>query len=148
MVHVWCAVNGMHNENHGPLFRAKNAEIERRCGFELPVTDSVQGLELAGDQPAKEVGVILVYDHSKPYVSGALIALKIFKEEFHEIYDFWFGHWQSVKSMKVTLMTTKTPLVNKFPVQRVTKRPSMFRLTPSEAADLTHHGEVIEVFGS
>jgi hypothetical protein len=107
MIHVYFASNGNVQENHGMRFMAMLRKISRESGIRVPVTDSVEGLELTDKNALKAVGVLLV--RSRTGWSFSLMSAK----NAHANSEILKTTWARRSSTDVRLYTIATPVWTK-----------------------------------
>lgn len=66
MVHVWVAVNNIHENMHGPAFEEKRKDIEKVSGISIPKTEAIGAIGLSDKlkQKTKDV-IVVVYVNKK-----------------------------------------------------------------------------------
>lgn len=136
MIHVYFAVKGMFQEQHGPNFVRMARAISGTVGFEVPMKDEVDGLELMSED-TKEVGVILFQRGENRY-SFAIISPKLLPQALNKPLSSYINVYR---------INTKiwTMLAMKYPVQRVINHNlKTYFLTDKEAIDdLRQNGDLL-----
>ena len=147
MVHVYMAITGNFGEQHGPKFQDMCRRISAKVGFEVPMKDSVDGLELAS-MDTKPVGV-LILEKPSGAISFALFNVVAIKAGLQDIQNRWTyaannGYAKKVGAFVVDTQTW-TKLAAMVPVQRrFSAKSSFYKLNDKEAVDdLLINGEAL-----
>jgi hypothetical protein len=139
MIHVYFAVTGQFDEQHGPNFRSMASDLSSRVGFEVPMKDKVDGLDLMSED-TKEVGVIL-FDRGDRY-SFSIISPKLIQQEY-----MVQSAAQYLRRVSIYRINSKiwTKMAMKYPVQRVINRNlKVYRLENKDALDdLLQNGKLL-----
>lgn len=138
MLHVYFAIEGDFGEQHGPKFKAMARRLSEKVGFEVPMEDSVDGLELAS-MDTKPVGV-LILEKENGAVSFALFPEKVIRAQLGDIQQRWnyLLGLHFVKKVGVFVVNTQpwTVLTARMPVQRkFTANAKYYVLRDREAVD-------------
>lgn len=147
MIHVYFAHTGEYGENHGPKFQDFARRISQKVGFEVPMKDSVDGLELAS-MDTRPVGVVIL---EKPNggISFALLNVAAVKAGLNDIQNRWTYATNNGYAKKVGAFIVDTQawtkLAAQYPVQRkFTPKTTYYILKDREAVDdLMVNGEAL-----
>jgi hypothetical protein len=152
MIHVYFYVTGRPGEYHGLMFMEQVRRCSQLVGFEIPMTESLVGLEVNDKLATKLIDLGVVYGRKKG--SGAEIyavfpanvvraneALMIEKVSWNVTYNYWrYGWIGTIRSHPWTDQSLKTP------VQRKWSGRYYFLRDATLAADLKQNG--VELFSS
>lgn len=125
MIHVYFFVTGRPGENHGLAFLKMVRQCSQKVGFEVPIRDVVDGLELNDQLAAKlnDIGVILGRKRDGMYVYAifgvnalrANQALLIDKVSYLLKYNYWKEGWiGTIVSPAWTAQSLKMPILRKW----------------------------------
>lgn len=147
MIHVLFAIQGNYGDNHGADFQRMAAELTRKVGFVIPITDTVDHLELASDV-VKPVGVILVEKNDSTY-QIAVLTPNVVSNNTAAIgerlnYFITYGYFKNA-FVFVVATATWSRLALKYPVQRKFDSNTKYYSfnDQSAIADITENGKLL-----
>jgi hypothetical protein len=116
MIHVWViAVEHDYNDDHGPKFLAKRRQLSSVVDFDIPLTDSVTGLQLT-TAATRKVGAIL---QSKPgKVTIAVMGEAYMREHLEAMKERWAYFVKNKYADKIEFIITYGKLEAVYPIQR------------------------------
>jgi len=115
MIHVLFFSNGDFTEQHGFKFQAKVAELSRKAGFTVPLTDNVTGLSLTR-APTRHVGVIVI--HKPGQTSVAVVSEKYMTQNLAALKERWDSFLRYDNSIRVQFLVGSGRIQARYPVQR------------------------------
>lgn len=114
MIHVWLiAVEHDYNDNHGSKFLAKRRQLASQVDFNIPLTDSVTGLQLT-TAATRKVGAILQTKPGK--VTIAVMSEAYMREHLEAMKTRWAHFVKHVD--KIEFIITHGKLEAVYPIQR------------------------------
>ncbi len=148
MIHVYFAVNGEFDVDHGSKFVAKCRELSLKVGFEIPLTDDVSDLILASDRVVPIGAVILTKANGSK--SFALMSAKNIHGMLGELTDRWqhlvnIGYVAGVSLVEVSSIAW-TAASKQYPVQRTVKTMKFYVLSDENLIADLDHAKVIASF--
>jgi hypothetical protein len=133
MIHVYEAIKGKFDENHGLTFLVMRRKLQELSGMKIPLTDKVDGLELS-DKTVKPVwaAVYIDKDGGYAYALGTEKAVKGGKEEFEGAVGRWGRYNRVIAGRIATPAWTKLAAGSK--TQRSFKMTSRAHSADAKAA--------------
>ena len=138
MIHAYWMHQGNYQEQHGPRFHAKSAEISRKRGRQIPLTHDARHLELNPEfhAQAKPVGILVFQSPKIPKPLLALISEKMLRQDMDYIVErAAFMMNSRYKSGSIHIYVDRHPLQHDLPIQR-SKRLKWFYVDRAKLAEL------------
>jgi hypothetical protein len=149
MIHVYWLANGK-NEGHGIFFKAKLYELKRKASFDIPLTESIAGMELSEEakQTKREVGVVL-FDMADGKSRCAVYSLNAFTRQYVNLHTYVLRFAERVASgyevLKAYLLVSDNPELQKYPAKRKVSR-DLYRCPNDLARELKRDGKMWDEF--
>jgi hypothetical protein len=144
MIHVYLAAcRGNFKENHGPNFKAMLSKIRRVSGINVPLTDTVNDLELSDADAIKAVGVLIVNMNTEK-TSVMLMSAKTAYQKQKELEILWKNRTAPTVSLYTIATPIWTKFANKFPITRKLEGGGLYYLRDKDALqDLIANGHLL-----
>jgi hypothetical protein len=116
MIHVWViAVEHDYNDDHGPKFLAKRRQLASMVNFDIPLTDSVTGLQLT-TAATRKVGAILQTKPGK--ITIAVMSEAYMRQHLEAMKERWTYFVKHKYADDIKFIITHGKLESVYPIQR------------------------------